>query len=160
MKKVVLISIFGILTLFVFFVIIRVLIYANSIDPTFEQVDLDKPESYEMKDFGSKWAKDLAQVKQREHSSVVNDLYISSNLVKVVLDSQRVYQLSIDKADRYSLFCIDRILKTKEVNYSLTKDSKQTKLYVISKDRSKLKTIVEELKNYEINSKIKEVTKI
>jgi hypothetical protein len=159
-KKVVLISVFAGLTLFVIVVIVRVLIYANNIDATLEPLELNKQEQNFASEIGSKWAQELANVKQREFSAAVNDLYLSSKLIRVIKDSERVYQLTIDKADRYSLFCIDRVLINQKIKYSLTRDSKSVKLFVVSHDKKKLQQIVQELKKYEINSNLKEVTAI
>lgn len=160
MRKFVVAGVFISLSLLVLFVLVRVFHYANSVQVFSDGVSLGKDNQDLSLDVGSQWTKELANVKDRTHFAVVNNLFISSKLQKVILDTQRVYQLVIDKADRYSLFCIDRILVDNKVSYSVTKDSKQLAIYVVSQNKQMLDTIVRELKKYDINSKVKEVTKI
>ncbi len=103
------------------------------------------------------WLEALATSKQTKFSFPVNELYMQIELKKYIPPKVKSYRLVVDRADRYSLFCIVQTLSQMNMPYVVEKRDKAPIVYVASKTKSSLKSVVERLKDYDIESKIVEV---
>jgi hypothetical protein len=68
--------------------------------------------------------------------------------------SETVYKLSAPILDPYQLFCLKEELKQHRLKYYLKKDKSGAELLIFSKDREKLNSLVEVLKNYQISANV------
>ena len=69
----------------------------------------------------------------------------------------KYYQLSIDKNDVYSLFCLKQTLNSYQIKYSLTRTSEVTEIFLETDKQALIDQIITRLKRYEINAKFEEV---
>ena len=103
------------------------------------------------------WSKALAVVNEIKFSFPVNELYMQIDLKKYITPKVKSYRLVIDRADRYSLFCIVQTLSQMNLPYVVEKRDEVPTIYVGSKTQSLLGSVIEKLKDYDIESKIVEV---
>lgn len=83
----------------------------------------------------------------------VNEVLIQVDLNEEV-PSQTVYKLSASLLDPYQLFCLKEELKQHQLKYYLKRDKSGVELLIYSKNREKLNSLVEVLKNYQILAKV------
>jgi len=103
------------------------------------------------------WSQALASTNETKFSFPVNELYMQIDLKKYIPPKVKSYRLVVDRADRYSLFCIVQTLSQMNLPYVVEKRDKVPTIYVGSKTQNSLSSIVEKLKDYDIESKIVEV---
>lgn len=103
------------------------------------------------------WSQSLAGVKETKFSFPVNELYMQIDLKKYIPPKVKSYRLIVDRADRYSLFCIVQTLSQMNLPYVVEKKDKTPIIFVGSKTKNSLKSVVSRLKDYDIESKIVEV---
>jgi len=103
------------------------------------------------------WSEALAVSKKTKFSFPVNELYMQIDLKKYIPPKVKSYKLVVDRADRYSLFCIVQTLSQMKLPYVVEKRDKAPIIYVSSKTKDALKKIVKKLKYYDIESRIEEV---
>lgn len=106
------------------------------------------------------WIKEMAHQDAREFVFPVNELFMqidafgqkSGGVGKV-----KSFRLVIDRADRYSLFCIIQTLTSLHLPYMVVKEDKVPLIYIEEKSEKQLENVVAELEKYDIKSKIVEV---
>jgi len=103
------------------------------------------------------WSQELANSKDAKFSFPVNELYMQIDLKKYIPPKVKSFRLVVDKVDRYSLFCIVQTLSSMNLPFVVDKNEKVPTIYVGSKTKNSLKSVVKKLKNYDIKSKIIEV---
>ena len=103
------------------------------------------------------WSEALAISKETKFSFPVNELYMQIDLKKYIPPKVKSYKLIVDRADRYSLFCIVQTLSQMNLPYVVEKKESVPTIYVGSKTENSLKSVVKKLKDYDIESKIIEV---
>ncbi len=103
------------------------------------------------------WSETLAVSHKTKFSFPVNELYMQIDLKKYIPPKIKSYRLIVDRADRYSLFCIVQTLSQMNLPYVVEKKDRVPNIYVGSKTQNSLKSVVERLKDYDIESKIVEV---
>jgi len=103
------------------------------------------------------WSQELANSKDAKFSFPVNELYMQIDLKKYIPPKVKSFRLVVDRVDRYSLFCIVQTLSSMNLPFVVDKNEKVPMIYVGSKTKNSLKSVVEKLKNYDIKSKIIEV---
>ena len=103
------------------------------------------------------WSEALASSNETKFLFPVNELYMQIDLKKYIPPKVKSYRLVVDRADRYSLFCIVQTLSMMNLPYVVEKRDKIPIIYVGSKTQNSLKIVVEKLKDYDIESKIVEV---
>ncbi len=103
------------------------------------------------------WAELLANSKESKFSFPVNELYMQIDLKKYIPPKIKSYRLVVDRADRYSIFCIVQTLSQMDLPYVVEKRDSKPTIYVGSKTENSLKSVVKKLKDYDIESKIVEV---
>jgi hypothetical protein len=69
----------------------------------------------------------------------------------------KFFRLVVDRTDRYSLFCILQTLSSFNLPFVLSKQTQYPTVYVTSKTKESLDSVIKRLKEYEIESKIIEV---
>lgn len=72
-------------------------------------------------------------------------------------EKSRYFQLSIDKNDMYSLFCLKQTLNSFKIRYSLTRTDRALEIFLDTNEEQVMQDIVKKLKNYDINAKFTEV---
>lgn len=103
------------------------------------------------------WTQDLADPMSTKFSFPVNELFIQIDLKEYVAPKTRFFQLLIDKADRYSIFCIVQTLSSMNFPYVVSKEGKDTVIHVSAKDKALMEEVAQKLKHFDIDSKIIEV---
>jgi len=103
------------------------------------------------------WTQELANSKESKFSFPVNELYMQIDLKKYVPPKVKSFRLVVDRADRYSLFCIVQTLSSMNLPYVVDKKNKVPIIHVSSKTKDSLKSVIQKLKDYDIESKIIEV---
>jgi len=103
------------------------------------------------------WSEALAVSNETKFSFPVNELYMQIDLKKYIPPKVKSYRLVVDRADRYSLFCIVQTLSQMNLPYVVEKKDRVPNIYVGSKTEDSLKKVVDKLKDYDIESKIVEV---
>ncbi|WP_245391455.1 hypothetical protein [Sulfurospirillum barnesii] len=105
------------------------------------------------------WIKEMAQKDSRDFIFPVNELFMQIDLAKELGGNGKMksFRLVIDRADRYSLFCIIQTLTSLHLPYMVIKEDKAPIIFVEEKSIKKLEGVVLELEKYDIKSKIVEV---
>ena len=105
------------------------------------------------------WIKEMAHKDSREFVFPVNELFmqIDSFGQKSGGGKLKSFRLVIDRADRYSLFCIIQTLTSLHLPYMVVKEDKIPLIYIEEKSEKQLDQVVLELEKYDIKSKIVEV---
>jgi hypothetical protein len=104
------------------------------------------------------WVKELAHQESREFFFPVNELFMQIDIQGGSNGEKRKsFRLVIDRADRYSLFCIVQTLSALHLSYVVIKENKIPIVYVDEKGSKQLENVVLELEKYDIKSKIVEV---
>lgn len=103
------------------------------------------------------WADKMAKTSSRDFFLPVNELFIQLDLRDAEAPKERFFQLLIDRTDRYSQFCIVQTLSSYALPYVFVKDKEEQSIYVNTKTKEALVNVVEKLKEYDIESTIKEV---
>lgn len=103
------------------------------------------------------WIKEMAHKDSREFVFPVNELFMQIDLQGGNGDKVKSFRLVIDRADRYSLFCIVQTLSSMKLSYVVIKEDKIPIVFVQEKTMKALDRVVQELEKYDIKSKIIEV---
>ncbi len=158
---------FSIFTLLLLFVVVLLIVLLNSSDNGLEGT-IRYPNSPKNKNnisniVFSNWTKKLSSYKQRNFMMPVTDLFISINFktkaAKVHKRREKYFRLVVPNLDNYSLFCILQILDNKNMPFVVQKGYGGSRIYMNANSEHDLKNISDELKKYDINSKIKLVEK-
>jgi hypothetical protein len=106
------------------------------------------------------WIKEMALKDAREFIFPVNELFMQIDqfgLKDGKGKKAKSFRLTIDRADRYSLFCIIQTLNSLHLPYMVIKEGKIPLIYLEDKSEKHLEDVVLELEKYDIKSKIVEV---
>lgn len=103
------------------------------------------------------WIKEMAHKDSREFVFPVNELFMQIDLQGGDGGKVKSFRLVIDRADRYSLFCIVQTLSSMKLSYVVIKEDKIPIVFVQEKTMKALDRVVQELEKYDIKSKIIEV---
>ena len=99
------------------------------------------------------WLEHFSDTQRLGYFYPVNEVYIKTSLDKKIL-SKTVYRLSASLIDPYQLFCLKEELNQHKLKYYLKRDKNGVILDIYSKNKTKLNSLVEVLKNYQIKAKI------
>jgi len=158
MQKKVLGALFLLLFVGVGFFLTRLL--NHEIDVSTESVKYPSPKQQEIKQETSQkvWIKEMAHKDVREFSFPVNELFMQIDAYGQKSGNKfKSFRLVIDRADRYSLFCIIQTLTALHLPYMVIKEDKIPLIYIEEKSEKQLENVVLELEKYDIKSKIVEV---
>ncbi|WP_458701153.1 hypothetical protein ACKGJI_03395 [Sulfurospirillum sp. 1307] len=127
----------------------KVLVNADYLSPSV------KIEKNEIKD--KSWAENLAGANKSNFTYPINELFMQIDLKNYIPPKIKSYRLVVDRADRYSMFCIMQTLSSMNLPFVLEKKGMVPTIYVGSKTKDNLLHVVNKLKDYDIESKIIEV---
>ncbi|MDY6056905.1 MAG: hypothetical protein SPI60_03780, partial [Campylobacter lanienae] len=65
--------------------------------------------------------------------------------------------LIIDRCDFYSMFCINRVIKDFNINFTIVKDGDQATIYIDTDNKDIALSVANELKKYNIHTTLKEI---
>ena len=99
------------------------------------------------------WLNHFSQTERLGYFYPVNEVYIKVDLLKEI-KSNTIYRLSASLLDPYQVFCLKEELKQHKLKYYLKQDKDGVELYIFSKSKDKLNSLVKVLKNYQISAKI------
>ena len=85
----------------------------------------------------------------------VEEVVVKASLVKKTAKKIKLYKVEVNSLDPYQIFCLQEELNRFGVKYVFAKSKTDTKLYVVSKNVTKLKKLVDALKRYNIIATIK-----
>lgn len=101
------------------------------------------------------WLNHFSKTEKLGYFYPVNEVLIQVDLnEKIVEIKQTIYKLSAPLMDPYQLFCLKEELKRHNLKYYLKKDKNSAELLIYSKDKEKLNSLVEVLKNYQISATV------
>ena len=100
------------------------------------------------------WLNHFSNTQRLGYFYPVNEVYIKVDLNEKIINSI-TYELSASLLDPYQLFCLKEELKQHKLRYYLKKDTQNVELLIYSKNREKLDSLVDVLKNYKISARIK-----
>jgi len=134
----------------------------NGVDADVEVAKYESPKMPEIKQETSQniWIKEMAHKDTREFVFPVNELFMQIDAYGQKGSSVgklKSFRLVIDRADRYSLFCIVQTLTALHLPYMVIKEDKIPTIYIEEKSEKQLQNVVLELEKYDIKSKIVEV---
>lgn len=101
------------------------------------------------------WLNHFSKTEKLGYFYPVNEVLIQVDLnEKIVVTKPTIYKLSAPLMDPYQLFCLKEELKRYNLKYYLKKDKNSAELLIYSKEREKLNSLVEVLKNYQISATV------
>lgn len=139
----------------VIFFIIYLFIDINSTgDLNVKEVVLSPQEVKLKEKIAAPWLQRLSNSERQGYFYPVNEIFIEMGL-EAAIKKEWVFRLSASIKDPFQLFCLRQELKNFGLIYSLNKEKKETELLIYSKDKRKLNTFVDTLKNYKIVASVK-----
>ncbi len=99
------------------------------------------------------WLKHFRNHKPKRYYFPVEEIYIKTDLVT---DEKHIktYKLVVNKLDPYQVFCLQQELKRYKLKFFFKKENNTTNLLVFSQSITKLRSLVNVLKKYQIDAKI------
>lgn len=133
--------------------IIFFLISINSNETYIRLSPLEHKSSTAVEEPKKVWLNHFSKSEKLGYFYPVNEVFIQVDLNEKIV-SETVYKLSAPILDPYQLFCLKEELKQHRLKYYLKKDKSGAELLIFSKDRDKLNSLVEVLKNYQISANV------
>jgi len=99
------------------------------------------------------WLSHFSETQKLGYTYPVNEVYIKVDLNEKIINTI-TYKLTASLLDPYQIFCLKEELKQHKLRYYLKKDRDKVELFIYSKNKSRLNTLVKVLKNYQIKAKI------
>ncbi|NPA66471.1 MAG: hypothetical protein GXO11_06280 [Epsilonproteobacteria bacterium] len=99
------------------------------------------------------WLKRLAKENTQRYYFPVEEIYIKTDMVEEKKEI-KPYQLVVNDLDPYQIFCLQQELKRYKLKFFFKKEKSTTNLLVFSQSITKLRSLVNVLKKYQINAKI------
>lgn len=156
MRKSILYGAFALLSLFVLAVFIVLINLANE-EPARNAVYVPtERQTPQPASQSTSWAQKMAQAATLDYHFPVNELFIKLELQHAKPPKEHIFQLVIDRSDEYSHFCIMQTLQSFSFPYTVVKDREGNAIYVNAQQQGLLRDVVERLKEYGIESTIKE----
>ena len=104
------------------------------------------------------WYVDLANSDVKDFAPISNELYIHFELQDTGnLSKKKFYKLNIDKNDSYSMFCVKQTINNLKLKYFLINNKKYSQIVIDTNNTSLLHYLIENLRNYKINSDFEEI---
>ncbi|EAH8300357.1 hypothetical protein YY96_04190 [Campylobacter fetus] len=110
---------------------------------------------YSYKEAGN-WFEKIAAFTKNDSILPTNLMFIEINDNAKFDQSQKYFELVIDRCDFYSVFCITRVANEFKVNLTIVKKGDDAIIHLNTDDKKAAQDIVSNLKKYNIHSKIKE----
>lgn len=129
------------------------LISINSNETSINLAPLEHKSEVVIKEPKNNWLEHFSKTEKLGYFYPVNEVLIQVNLNEKIA-SKTVYKLSAPILDPYQLFCLKEELKQHGLKYYLKKDKNGAELLIYSKDKNRLNSLVEVLKNYQISASI------
>ncbi|MGE4419000.1 MAG: hypothetical protein AB7D38_04100 [Sulfurimonas sp.] len=129
------------------------LISINSNETPVNLAPLEHKSEVVVKEPKNIWLNSFSKTERLGYFYPVNEVLIQVDLNEKVA-SRTIYKLSASIADPYQLFCLKEELKQHQLKYYLKKDKNGAELLIYSKERDKLNSLVEVLKNYQISANV------
>jgi len=129
------------------------LISINSTKTSVNLTPLEHKSETVVKEPKNIWLDSFSKTEKLGYFYPVNEVLIQVDLSEKVA-SKTIYKLSAPIFDPYQLFCLKEELKQHQLKYYLKKDKNGAELLIYSKERSKLDSLVEVLKNYQISATV------
>jgi hypothetical protein len=133
--------------------IIFFLISINSNETYINLSPLEHKSSAAVEEPKKVWLNHFSKSEKLGYFYPVNEVFIQVDLNEKIV-SETIYKLSAPILDPYQLFCLKEELKQHRLKYYLKKDKSGAELLIFSKDRDKLNSLVEVLKNYQISANV------
>lgn len=136
-------------TVFIIFFLISI----NSNETYINLSPLEHKSSAAVEEPKKVWLNHFSKSEKLGYFYPVNEVFIQVDLNEKIV-SETIYKLSAPILDPYQLFCLKEELKQHRLKYYLKKDKSGAELLIFSKDRDKLNSLVEVLKNYQISANV------
>jgi hypothetical protein len=156
MRKYILTASFALLALLVAGILVWMVQFSDQSSTAIAGYEKSEKQPVSSTSTGESWVSKMAHVTTREYHFPVNELFIKLQPQEAAPPKTQVYQLVVEQSDRYSHFCIVQTLDSFAFAYTLTKDKSENKVYIQAQNRQYLDAVVEKLKEYSIQSTVKE----
>ena len=156
MRKYILTASFALLALLVTGILAWLVQFSNQSIPAISGYQKSEKQPVSSMDTGESWVNKMAHVTTRDYYFPVNELFIKLQPKEAAPPKTKIYQLVIEQSDRYSHFCIVQTLDAFAFPYTLTRDRAENKVFIQAQNPQNLEVVVEKLKEYSIQSSIKE----
>lgn len=160
MQKKVLGALFLLLFVGVGFFLSKLLNHETDVNEEIAKYEPPKTQEIKQETSQNVWIKEMAHKDAREFIFPVNELFMQIDAYGQkggAVGKLKSFRLVIDRADRYSLFCIVQTLTALHLPYMVIKEDKIPIIYIEEKSEKQLENVVLELEKYDIKSKIVEV---
>ena len=136
------------------------LVQVNQNDASIYADKADIPQAKDLPTIISKdkWIERFSEHEDEGYFYPVTEIYVEVDL-KDPPKKTTSYILQAKDLDPYQLFCLKEVLKQYKVQYLFEQKKEEMKLIIYSKSLKQLEKIVETLKDYAINAKIKKIVK-
>ena len=133
--------------------IILFLISINSDEKAIKISPLQKTKEVVIEKPKQVWLNHFSQAQRLGYFYPVTEILVQVDLNEKI-KIKTIYKLSASLLDPYQLFCLKEELKQHKLRYYLKKDRRGVELLIYSKDKKRLDSLVQSLKNYNISAKI------
>ncbi len=138
-------------------VAIFIILFLISINSSQKQIDSHQLSLFSQsisKEPKKAWLNHFSKTEKLGYFYPVNEVYIQVDLTEKIINTI-TYKLSAIILDPYQLFCLKEELKRYKLKYYLKKDKINVELVIYSKNKNKLNSLVQVLKNYQIMAQVK-----
>ncbi|MDO4674258.1 hypothetical protein [Campylobacter sp.] len=104
------------------------------------------------------WQQELAMWPVRDFTPAAQQFQLYFNAdTSELKEKNKYYQLTINKYDIYSIFCLKQTLNAFNVKYFLLKSTDSPEIFIDTDNKKLIEEIIIELKKYKINTEAKEI---
>lgn len=159
MNKRHLILIFAILAVVVIVILANLIHFASDIADVRQILNLPSKTNTEQNTKEQHWTDKMAKISSSDYNMPINELYLEFKFAdrKPIREKEKVYKLEFDKTDEYSLFCITQTLRDIKIPYMVQKNKASSSIHINTNNINEVNDLVLKLKEYNIQSNIKEV---
>ncbi|MFA6761111.1 MAG: hypothetical protein WCR69_08725 [Sulfuricurvum sp.] len=111
-----------------------------------------------LKNSEDSWLKSLAKTKLAKSTYAVNEAELKFE-IKEIASKGTLYTLRVSLLDPYEQFCLEEELKRYGFEHIFSKNDKNINVLIYSDSKERLDSLVKDLKNYKISSKIEPYSK-
>lgn len=151
--------IFAILAIIVVVILGNLIHFASDIPEIKQMISFPTKTNHDKKTNEQQWTEKMAKMSSSDYYMPVNELYLEFKFSdrKTLSQKEKVYKLELDKFDDYSLFCITQTLRDIKIPYMVQKNKASSSIHINTNNINEVNDLVEKLKEYNIQSNIKEV---
>lgn len=134
--------------------IIYFLYFINAVDAYTKIQPIQKSKTVIEEKANESWLNNFSDIEKKGYFYPVNEIYVKVDLDEKITKTI-IYKLSAPILDPYQIFCLKAELKNHNLKYLLKKQKNSVELFIFSKNKKKLHSLVRVLKKYQISATVK-----